>query len=462
MDPMSLLVKNFLNVQFEDLPLAAVEATKKSIIDTVGVIIAGSSEKGPQLLIEQIKEWGGPKESTIAVFGNAVPAHLAAFANGTMARALEIADVYDAFPLHPSSSAIPVAFAISEKIGNISGKEFIVAVALAQDLIVRFALATKVGPIQSGRYNLFKIFPPTGVAGRLLNLNEETLYNAMGIAFTQMVGDGQSALDGAMTHYLQQGVVAQSAVECALLAQKGITGARNILKGRYGLFHAYEPEHEVEPLINDLGKTFRGSEISIKLYSSCRATHEAIDLALAVSQEQNIDPKNIEKIIVKVNEPVYNLCCKDRKSHPTTEVDAQFSLPYCVAASIVKGDVFIKELKEEIFSEPTVTELAERIETQIDSNRQTHLVIGSTIFELITKDGRIFSRETSFPKGNPKNPVDFDDCVVKFEKCLKNSIKKFDDKHVEEIINFIENIETVEDVSWLPRSLNPEIKSDRT
>jgi 2-methylcitrate dehydratase PrpD len=453
---MSLLVKNFINTRFEDLPLAALEATKKSIIDTVGVIIAGSSEKGPQLLIEQIKEWGGPKESTIAVFGDTVPAHLAAFANGTMARALEIADVYDAFPLHPSSSTIPVAFAISEKIGNISGKEFIVAVALAQDLIVRFALATKIGPIQSGRYNLFKIFPPTGVAGRLLGLDEETLYNAMGIAFTQMVGDGQSALDGAMTHYLQQGVVAQSAVECALLAQKGITGARNILQGRYGLFHAYEPEHDLEPLTKDLGNVFKGSEISIKLYSSCRATHEAIDLALAISREENIKPKNIKKIIVKVNEPVFNLCCKDRKSHPTTEVDAQFSLPYCVAASIAKGDVFIEELKKDIFSEPMVTELAERVETIIDSDRQTHLVIGSTILELITKDGQTIRRETRFPKGNPENPVTFDDCVAKFKKCVKYSLKKFDEKHVEEIINYIKNIENVEDVSWLPRSLMPD------
>lgn len=455
MDPMSLLVKNFVNTRFEDLPLAALEATKKSIIDTVGVIIAGSSEKGPQILIEQIKEWGGPKESTIAVFGNTVPAHLAAFANGTMARALEIADVYDAFPLHPSSSTIPVAFAISEKIGNISGKEFIIAVALAQDLIVRFASATKIGPIQSGRYNLFKIFPPTGVAGRLLGLDEETLYNAMGIAFTQMVGDGQSALDGAMTHYLQQGVVAQSAVECALLAQKGITGARNILQGRYGLFHAYEPEHDLEPLTKDLGSVFKGSEISVKLYSSCRATHEAIDLALAISREENIKPKNIEKIIVKVNEPVYNLCCKDRKSHPTTEVDAQFSLPYCVAASIAKGDVFIEELKEDIFTEPMVTELAERVETIIDPDRQTHLVVGSTILELKTKDGQTFTRETRFPKGNPENPVNFDDCVEKFKKCVKYSLKKFDEKHVEEIINYIKNIENEEDISWLPRSLMP-------
>lgn len=455
MDQMAVLVKHLAKTQFEDLPTAAVEVAKKSIIDTAGVIIAGSSEKGSQLLVEQIREWGGPEEATIAVFGDKVPAHLAAFANGTMARALEIADVYDAFPLHPSSSTIPVALSIAERMRNISGKEFITAIALGQDLIVRFALSTKIGPIQSGRYNLFKIFPPTGVAGRLLGLDEENLFNAMGIAFTQMVGDGQSALDGAMTHYLQQGVVAKSAVECVLLARKGITGSRNILQGRYGFFNAFEPEHDIEPLTQNLGNVFKGSDISVKLYSSCRATHEAIDLALALASEENIDSANVEKITVKVNEPVYNLCCRDRKSHPVTEVDAQFSLPYCVAAAIVKGDIFVDELKEEVFTDPLITDLAERVETTVDSNRQTHLVIGSTVLELITTDGKTFTREIQFPKGNPENPVTFEDCVAKFKKCIKYSFKKFNQSKLEEIICFIKNIEHSEDVSWLARSLTP-------
>jgi 2-methylcitrate dehydratase PrpD len=246
-------------------------------------------------------------------------------------------------------------------------------------------------------------------------------------------------------------------VECALLAKKGITGARNILQGRYGFFHAYEPEHDIEPLTKGLGDVFRGSEISIKLYSSCRATHEAIDLALAICREENIEPTNIEKIIVRVNEPVYNLCCRDRKSHPTTEVDAQFSLPYCVAAAIVKGDVFIEELKEEVFTEPVVTELAERVKTIADSNRQTHLVIGSTLLEIETKDGRTLTRETRFPKGNPENPVNFDECVAKFKKCFKYSLREFDQKHLEEVISFIENLENSEDVLWLARSLTPDL-----
>jgi 2-methylcitrate dehydratase PrpD len=407
--------------------------------------------------LDQIREWEGTQESTVAVFGDKVPAHLAAFANGTMARALEIADVYDGFPLHPSSSTVPVALAMAERQGNVTGKEFITAIALGHDLIVRMALATKIDPIRSGRYNLFKIFPPTGTAGRLLGLDEERLSNAMGVAFTQMVGDGQSALDGAMTHYLQQGVVAQSAIECALLAEKGITGARNILEGRFGLFNAYEPDPDMEALARDLGKVFRGVDISVKLYSSCRATHEAIDLALEITREEGIQHGHIERITVRINEPTYNLCCLNRKSHPETEVDAQFSLPYCVAAAIVRKDVFVDELKEDAFTDPAVTGLAERVQPTVDPERRTHLVIGSTVMEIETRDGRVFSRETRFPIGNPENPVSFEDCVRKFKKCTAYSARPFNQAQIEETIAFIGNLEQVKDVAPLAGLLVPRL-----
>lgn len=455
MDPMDHIVSHFLQVRFEDLPPAVVEATKQSVLDTMGVIVAGSTEEGPNILIEQIREWGGSPESTIAVFGDRVPAHLAAFANGTMARALEIADVYDGFPLHPSSSTIPAALAIAERRGGICGKEFITAVALGQDLIVRFAMATRSGPIQSGRYNLFKVFPPTGTAGRLLGLDTERLSNAMGIAFTQMVGDGQSALDGAMTHYLQQGIVARSAVESALLAEKGITGARNILTGRYGFFNAYEPDHDLDALTRDLGAVFRGTDISIKLYASCRATHEAIDLALELMREENLRPGDIEKITVRVNGPTYELCCRDRKSRPQTKVDAQFSVPYCVAAAIVHGDVFVQELSGESLGDPLVTELAERVIPVLDPSRGTHLVIGSTIMEIKTIDGRMLSREARFPKGNPQNPISFQECIAKFKKCVAHSARPFASAQIEEVIDFIRNLEQVTDVAPLGRLFTP-------
>ncbi|MCK4822520.1 MmgE/PrpD family protein, partial [bacterium] len=354
MDIMETLVKNIAGIKFEDLPPEAISTAKKGIADTIGAMIAGSSVEGCQLLVEHIREWGGHEESTIAVFGDKAPSNLAAQANGAMARALEIDDVTDVFPLHPSASIVPTCLAIAERRGKITGHEFITAVALAQDLIIRMALANKLDPIVSGRYNLFKIFPSTGAAGKLLGLDEEHLLNAMGISYSQMVGDGQAAGDGAMTSYIQQGIVAKSAIESALLAQAGITGTRNVLQGPRGFYNAIEPEPNLDALTSELGERFMGVEIAVKFYTACRGTHEAIDLTLDMVRQKKIDPDQIDEIIVKVNEPIYNLVCQplDRKRHPETLVDAQFSLPYAVGAAIIRGDFFIDELSDEAIKDP--------------------------------------------------------------------------------------------------------------
>lgn len=457
MDVMATLVKNFLNVTYQDLSGDAIIAAKKSILDTIGVTIAGSSVPGCKLLLAPIEEWGGKPESTIAVFGNKVPAHLAALINGTMARALEIADVFDRFPLHPSASIIPACLAVAERKGNVSGMDFITAVALGQDMKIRMALANGMGPIESGRYNLFKIFSATGAVGRILVLDEEKLSNAMGISFTHMVGDAQGAYDGAMTHYLQQGIVAKLSIEAVILAQAGITGAKNVLQGKNGFYNAYEPNPKIDALTNDLGKVFKGTEISIKIYSACRACHEAIDLALGLVNDEGVKPDDIDQITIKVNEPVYALVCNpvDQKRIPKTSVDAQFSIPYSVAASLIKGDFFIDELKGDAIADKEILDLAQRITPVVDSGCQTGLVIGSTVMILKMKNGNELSRKTQFPKGNPNNPITLVECAGKFRKCMKYSDRAFSEAHISRIIEFINELEKKNDMAELAKLLVP-------
>ena len=457
MDIMETLVKNIAGIKFEDLPSEAVETAKKGIADTIGTMIAGSSVEGSQLLVDHIREWGGHKESTIVVFGGKAPCNLAAQANGAMARALEIDDVTDFFPLHPSASIVPTCLAIAERHGKINGKEFITAVALAQDLIIRMALANKLDPISSGRYNLFKIFPSTGAAGKLLGLDEEGLLNAMGIAFSQMVGDGQAAGDGVMTSYIQQGTAAKSAIESALLAQAGITGTRNVLQGQRGFYNAFEPNPNLEALTSDLGEKFMGVEIAVKFYTACRGTHEAIDLALDMTSQTKIDPKEIGEILVYVNEPIYNLVCHplDRKRHPKTLVDAQFSVPYTVAAAIIRGDVFIDEINDQAIKDPNILELANKVTPIVDNNRQTDLIIGSTIMEIKTKNGKKFSKEIQFPRGNPKNPVTMEEVIEKFHKCVNYSIRPFPKENIDKIVDLLYNLEQLEEVTQLTQLLYP-------
>ena len=453
MDIMESLVKNIINSEFEDIPPEAITAAKKAIIDTVGVMIAGSSVKGCQILVDYLRRWGGRKESTIAVFGEKLPCNHAAQANGAMARAWEIDDITDRFPLHPSASIVPTCLAVAEYVGEKSGKEFITAVALGQDLVIRMAFANKVSPVTSGRYNLFRVFSSTGSAGKLLGLSEEELLNAMGIVYSQMVGDGQAAREGVMTSYIQQGTISKSAIESTFMAQAGITGSKDVLQGPFGFYNAFEPDPDLEILTSDLGVRFLGTELSTKLYTACRFNHEAIDLALDMVREEALNQDSIDKITVRVPEQMYTMCCHplDKKRHPKTLVEAQFSTPYTVAAAIVRGDVFIDELSDQAINDPEILELAQRITPIIDSECQTDLVIGSTVMEIKTHGGQEFSKKIEFPRGNPKNPVDMDGVIEKLRKCVKYSIHPFSTDQIDKMVDILCNIEQVDNVTKLPQ-----------
>ncbi|MFC1532673.1 MmgE/PrpD family protein [Thermodesulfobacteriota bacterium] len=457
MDIMEDIVKNILRTGFTNLTPESVTAAKKGIVDTAGVMLAGSSDKGCRLLIEAIKEMGGKKESSIAVFGDKVPSNMAALANGSMARAMDIDDVSDTFALHTDAVIVPTALAIADRQEKTDGRDLITAVALGQDLMVRMALAVKLSPLVSGRFNLYKVFAATATAGKLLGLDEEQLSNAMGIAYSHLVGDAQSMHDGVMTSYIQEGEAAKSAIESAIFAEKGITGTKNVLQGPKGFFNAFEPDPDLEALTLELGKYFHGAEIAIKPYASCRTTHQAIDLALDMVKNEGINPNRIDRVTVRVNDQAYNLTCHplEHKRRPKTRSEAQFSMPFTVAAALIKGDFFIAELSDEVINDPDILKLAERVTPVKDDECKTDMTIGITVMELETKDGQKLFKKKLFPLGNPNDPVDMNGCLDKFRKCVKYAHRQFPSKQIDRIMGILPELEKLDDVHQLIRLFVP-------
>jgi 2-methylcitrate dehydratase PrpD len=458
MDLMALLVNNIVKTQFSDLTPEAVEVAKKGILDTVGLILGGSSISGCQLLVQAIKEMGGKEESTIAVFGGKVPPNLAALANCAMSRALDIDDVHDVFVLHPDVVIVPAALAVAECQKGITGRNLITAVALGQDLMVRMGFAAKGKPVNLARLNPYKIFPVTGTVGKLKGLDEEQLLNAMGIAYSHLIGDSKAVRDRAMTFYIQEGEAGRSGVEAVIFAEKGITGSRNILDGELSFFKGiYEQDCNLEALTSELGLRFMGDDIAFKRYCSCRNTHEAINLAIGMVKSGKIDPKRIDKITVRVNKESYGRTCEplDRKRRPESRLDALFSTPFTVASALLKGDVFIDEMTDENINDPDVLQLAARVTPVQDDQCENGWSVGITVLEIQTKDGQKYSDSQSLPLGNPQNPIGWDECVAKFRKCANVAYKPFTNSQIDELIGKLSVLEDLEDCSQLAQLMVP-------
>ena len=458
-DLMRNVVKYALGTRYEDLPAETVDFTKKSILDVIGVTIAGSSAEGIKAVVELVREWGGKEESTVLIYGGKVPAVNAALAIGPMARARELGDIYDS-PLrgHPTEFIFPVALPAAELRGGTTGKEFITAIAIGQDLLNRFA-ATLLRPLcfKPPRSAQCKYFAATATAARLLGLDEETAWNAMGIAFAQAAGETQSLKEGTLMIRMEHGLLDSAAIRSALLAQRGITGPKNILQGESGYYNAYEPEYDITPLTSELGRVFRGPEASVKPYPACRFGHSLIDAALDIATTFDIKPKDVEEIDIDVGEATYYVLCspEEIKGNPQTVMDAQFSAPYMVATAIAKRSVWIEDFTGDAVKRPEVRQLLMITKMRVDPGIVTHDMAYGGRVTVRTKDGKERAKQVIYPKGHPKNPMSMDDVIDKFKKCLPFSSQPFPESSAHQIITMVSNLEEVDDMTKLVKLLVP-------
>lgn len=437
--------------RYEDIPPAAILAAKRSAFDTVFDMVAGSSAPGIDVLLDFARAWGGKGEARVIGTDMRLPAPLAAWCNGAMARALEIDDCVDFLPIHPSASAVPALLAVAELRNGLSGRDFLTALAVGQDVKIRFGMAVRENAMQSGRNNMFKIFAPAAAVARALGLDAEKTHQALGISFSHAVGDGQTALDGALTLRLQQGIVAQGAVVSGLLAERGFTGARDFLFGKYGYLRAFEPDPRMEPLTTDLGRRFHGDLITIKPYSACRATHAAIDLALALRRKIDGAVDAVERIDITVTPEVDRLvgAPRETRTRPQSAAAAQFSMYHVVAAALLRGRLFLEEIESACYADPAVLALGQRVVVTGDPAMRTDSVIGRTRLSAVMAGGDGIEMESAAPLGGPANPIGVEALVEKAARCAAYSRQAVPSGAVERFAETVDRLEQVADVGRL-------------
>jgi 2-methylcitrate dehydratase PrpD len=455
MDAAYSFAKNFTDTKYEDLPPEAVEATKKEILDLLGVALGGASQPGATHVCELVKEWGGKKESSIIGRKQKVPAPNAAQANATMAHALDFDDVHEAAVMHPGIASIPAAMAVAEAQGNLSGKELIASTALGVDMMCRLALATTPGksPIELGWHltSLFGFMGSAATAARVMRLDEEKIVDAIGIGYHQCGGNGQCVKDGALTKRLGPGFAIRGGITAALMAKAGVTGAKNTFEGEWGFYRQYmHGDYSREILTAELGKRFEGVNVAIKPYPCCRGVHPAIDAALALAIDEDIRSKDIKDIVLSVTDAHLSLLCQpwDAKRSPRSPVDAQFSIPWGVASAIVGRRVGLDDFTESAIKNREVLELTQRMRVELDNTLRKQGPEPTRV-KVITRDGKAHVKVVENPLGSLERPMSFEDCARKFRDCAKS----LDAGLTERTIQRVGMLERLEDIREIIRLL---------
>jgi 2-methylcitrate dehydratase PrpD len=448
------------STRYTDLPAEAVRLGKKSILDGLGLALAGSVAKSGGLLRRHLQGLGcsGGAASIIGT-SMRVPPRFAAFANGTAIHA----DDYDDTQLaaakdrvyglltHPTAPALPAVLAVAERDGR-SGKDLLTAYHVGVEVECKIAEAIHPRHYQQGFHSTATIGTFGGAAGlaNLLGLSPEDVGVALGIAGSQSAGLRENF--GTMMKPFHAGRAAESGVIAAEFASLGFTATPNILEAPRGFFLAAGGGYDEGAIRGKLGKpwTFMDPGVSIKPHPSGSLTHPGMTLMLSLVKQHNIRPERVAQVKVGTNQNMPNALIHHR---PKTELQAKFSMEFCMAILLLERKAGLAEFTDEVVNRPDVQAMIQKVDFGMHPEAEAAGYDKmTTILEIALTDGRKISGRADFGKGSPGNPMSYEEVAGKFRECA--AFAHWPKAKADRVIELVKGLEGLRDVRELTALLS--------
>ncbi len=338
------------------IPQAIHEHAKVAFLDWVGVLVAGREEPLIKKLIRYADQMGGRAQAMVPGYGFKTNVSQAALINGAMSHALDYDDTMTHFLGHPSVTLFPALLALSEWEEK-KGIDFLTAYIIGLKAGAVVGACAGLEHYAAGWHGTSTIGRLASAAGcaRLLGLDEQQTVYALGIAGTQAAG--LKRVFGTMCKPYHAGRAAQVGVEAALLAADDFTCAEDILEGTDGFFHCLKGQ-ENEAALASLGRTWETDKLVPKYHASCHGTHSAVEAAHKVVHQEKIRIEDIKSLTIRTSRGAVGIA---GKPSPKTGLEGKFSLSYCVANALLRGDTGMKAFTDEKVNDPEIKRFMERI-----------------------------------------------------------------------------------------------------
>jgi 2-methylcitrate dehydratase PrpD len=353
-------------------------------------------------------------------------------------------------------TAVPAAIAAAQLREKLSGADLIAAVAAGLEVTCRLGVAIKVDIIESGFIytSLLGYFGATAAAGRALGLTADEMVNAFGIVYSSVAGNHQVTRDASLMKRLQPGLAAQAAVVAVQLAKRGIRGAQGVFDGADGFFRVYlHGRADSQAVRTDLGQRYELLNLSYKPYPCCRDTHAAIDAVLQLREQTSRPASEIKSIRVGVTAPGYQMVCVPEhvRLAPRTIVEAQFSIPYTVAASWIDGALGMRHFSDEGLQRADILALAARVKPYVDEDIDRDWKRFVTPAQVVIEftDGQSIETRIDYPKGHPKNAMTKAEFAAKTADCASFAAAPLRSDTADQLTRMIGSLEQLGDISDL-------------
>lgn len=407
-----------VETSYHALPAEIVAATKRRVLDTVGVAWAGSIAPGCEAARKTVLAEGAEGVCTLWASGERVGSRGAAFVNSMHAAALDYDSVYERGSVHPDIVTVPAAWAVAEQVGA-DGRAFLTAVAVGNEIACRLGAANLHN--QGWFYtSVHGVFAAAAAAAKLLGLDRDGVANALGLALGRAGGTQQALIEKSLAKRAQSGFAAEAGVFAAQLAAAGISGPREAIEGKFGL-HALYGEGDAELLIDGLGRHYESLAVAIKKYPSCTANHVPIALLIEIADANDLGADDVVGIEIALSPFADQLVGAAFDPSDNPQVAAQFSIHYSAASALVRRRLGIAEIQPEAVCDPMIADFMTKVAVVVDAANGGKFAPAGV--RVKTSSGETIDRRLDHVPGTLENPLSDAQVAAKFRDCAAFGVK---------------------------------------
>lgn len=339
----------------------------------------------------------------------------AAFANSASVCALDFDDGHRAARGHPGAAVIPAVLAACAD-RAINPNELVAAIVAGYEIAVRIAAAQNPENIKSRQSGLWAGYGAVAAAGSIHRTGRDRLAHALainGVWAPNQAANGSSGYSKLTGNHAKEGipwsvVTGLTALE---LAEKGFTGPEDILD------HA--SHFNRDRIENGLGLTWEILGTYFKPYSCCRYIHPAIDATLDLMQSRRLQPKDVLSVEVHTFQWAQRL---QNKVNPKTLVEAQYSLPFCLAAAIRHGATALAPIDEQLLDDREICSLAGAVTLTVDDQIDQKFPAETLARVTLTTPSGDITSTTAMPRGDAGQPMLWDELEDKFRQVCRGKM----------------------------------------
>jgi 2-methylcitrate dehydratase PrpD len=432
-------------------PAEAVSLAKQSVIDGLGVILAGSTAHGTAIVRDYAQAGGEVAESTVLGAGSfSCRAASAALVNATAGHALDFDDTQLSsspdriFGLltHPTIPPLAAGLALGERLG-VSGRQLLEAYLIGVEVECKMVEAINPTHYENGFHTsgTFGTFAAMACAAKLLGLNAETLAHALAMAAS--MSSGIRLNFGTMTKPLHVGRAAQNGVMAAELAARGHTGGADALESPWGFFRVFTMGAGWDPsrLVGALGNppSIVSPGVSLKPYPCGSLGHPSMDAMLKLVETHDVKPEQVRAVRFRAGSNILNPL-----RYPTahSELEAKFCPAFMMASLVLRRKAGIHEFTDEFVSSAPVQAMMQKVTTVRDAEIEARgFDRMRSIIEVDLTDGRTLVEEADERyRGGPEKPFTREQLHGKFSDCASLVLRP------DAIANTLERLESLEQV----------------